>query len=158
MREQNHKRLKGFTLIEIVIVISIIGILAAIAIPNFRTYQDRGKTAAATATMKTLHIAVEAYQADNDCYPRSAGPNTAPVGLCPTYLAEWPDEETNPFNSTYDYQINNLNGQTCVGITFLGKDQSNNSQAGADQVGAVRSFSDSDDLFINLGCGVRICQ
>ena len=88
--------------------------------------------------------------------PGVRAPNTAPVGLCPTYLAEWPDEETNPFNSTYDYQINNLNGQTCVGITFLGKDQSNKQPGwSGSSRGGPEVFQDSDDLFINLGCGVR---
>lgn len=58
------RKKKGFTLIELMIVISIIGVLAAIAIPNFRTVRNRANKKACFANQKTLAGALEMYNLD----------------------------------------------------------------------------------------------
>jgi type IV pilus assembly protein PilA len=59
---------KGFTLIELMIVVAIIGILAAIAIPNFVKFQCRSKQSEAKGNLKSMYVAQESYRAEFDSY------------------------------------------------------------------------------------------
>ncbi|MFC1838806.1 type IV pilin protein [Thermodesulfobacteriota bacterium] len=64
----NKKNEKGFTLIELMIVIAIIGILAAIAIPQFSAYRTRSYNSAAQSDVRNIATAQEAYYVDNSTY------------------------------------------------------------------------------------------
>ena len=59
---------KGFTLIELMIVVAIIGILAAIAIPNFMKFQSRSKQSEAKSNLKAMFTAEKAYYQEVDTY------------------------------------------------------------------------------------------
>ncbi len=76
-----NKNEKGFTLIELMIVIAIIGILAAIAIPQFNAYRARSFNAASNTDLRNVMTAEEGYFTDYDTYTAVAGNLTGSYGL-----------------------------------------------------------------------------
>jgi type IV pilus assembly protein PilE len=64
---------KGFTLIELMIVVAVIGILAAIAYPNYVDYVRRGNVADATSQLQDFKLRMEQRFADNRTYVRGTG-------------------------------------------------------------------------------------
>ena len=63
----------GFTLIELMIVVAIIGLLAAIAIPNFQNYQCKSRQAEAQLVLGQIKKAQEVYFSENNRYSSSLG-------------------------------------------------------------------------------------
>lgn len=62
----------GFTLVELMVVIVIIGVLAAVAVPSMTRQADKAKVKRAVAELKTMQTAVDAYRAEKGAYPTTA--------------------------------------------------------------------------------------
>ncbi len=72
---------KGFTLIELMIVVAIIGILAAIAIPNFLKFQAKSKQSEAKTNLKAVYTAETSYFGEKNTYESFGNVNWEPVGV-----------------------------------------------------------------------------
>ncbi|MGR5236727.1 pilin [Vibrio alfacsensis] len=82
MKTTKHKKQQGFTLIELMIVVAVIGVLAAYAVPQYQTYVKKGAAGAAYATATALKTNVEDYIAVNGSFPAtSAAINATPFSI-----------------------------------------------------------------------------
>lgn len=85
MRKVNKE--KGFTLVEIMIVVAIIAILSAIAVPNFITARTKSRTNTCISNLKLLDATIAQYAMDN----KSIGGETITMGnMIPTYIKNIP--------------------------------------------------------------------
>lgn len=98
------KKRKGFTLVELLIVIAIIALLATLVIVSLRSAQEKARDAKRVADVKQIQSAAELYYSDNNNYP-APNPNTwAQLALdLDTYLSGLPVDPNNSATSYYGY-------------------------------------------------------
>ena len=82
---------RAFTLIELLIVVAIIAILAAIAVPNFLEAQVRAKTSRVRSDMRTVAVAMESYRLDNTAHaPHDRHFGTGTLRINPVAKGQYP--------------------------------------------------------------------
>jgi type II secretion system protein G len=94
---------KGLTLIELLIVVIILGALAAIAIPRISTSSRTAKQNACDTNVDTLNTAIEMYKIDNGSYPSALTDVTSD----PNYFSSG-DIPACPYATTYEYSSNRV--------------------------------------------------
>lgn len=120
----SQRKLGGFTLIELMIAMAIVAILAAVALPNYTAYIQRGKIAEATANLAAMRVLMEQYFMDNRTYV--GGPCTSPGP------ASYFSYACNPAATTTTYTMVATGSAThgMSGFTYT-LDQANNRQTTA---------------------------
>jgi prepilin-type N-terminal cleavage/methylation domain-containing protein len=103
------KKSKGFTLIELMIVVAIIGILAAIAIPNFMNYQCKAKQTEAKSNLGSIRTNMEAYRAEHDTYNATLSSIGFATSGNPRYTYTVAAADTTTFTASASGTINSKN-------------------------------------------------
>ena len=167
---------RGFTLIELVIVIAVLGILGGLAIPRFLDAQASAKGAKIVADLRTIDSASTLYTTQHGQYPdtiSSANPSTSD-GFITNFLANWPKPDTGTFiivendgtNKTYEnitatyYTLNDqgralYNGHTVEWYLSGGStNYSDNNLVKA--ISAISTYLSKKGLSWNQRCGSTI--
>jgi general secretion pathway protein G len=123
-------RRRGFTLVEIALVVAIIGVLAALATTSWTVYRDRARKASAIATMRSISTAIDAFVASSERLPANLGeigmaglrdPWGNPfqyTNLALTPKGKWrKDRFLVPINSTYDLWSMGPDGKSVPPLT-----------------------------------------
>ena len=136
---------RGFTILELLIVIAVIAILVGIALPRFRGMREEGLITQAKGELRTLQTAVESYYIHNGSYPttfpgdlESAIPNiigtTAP---------------TDPFTASSDYGYATSDNDNYYVIYLVG--QGGNGSAAISDAGVVTETNGTSCIYVSNG-------
>lgn len=111
-------RSNGFTLVEILIVVVILGILAAVVIPQFTSASQDSKVVAFTSSVKTFAEAATVYQNITGQHLEDSGTGALPAGWEP-YVneTEWTSET--PIGGQWDFEYNSYGFTSCFGVHFF---------------------------------------
>lgn len=122
-RHESRRGERGFTLIELMIVVAIIAILAGILIPNFVNARAQAQTAACESNLRSIATALELYYADNQVYPTAADVPVQPSLLTANgvaYLNNTPkDPAAQAGSATYSLTTTQATGGSPASYTII---------------------------------------
>jgi type II secretion system protein G len=112
LADSRRKGERGFTLIELMVVVAIIALIAGIIIPNYTHARRQAAVSDTEANLKQIATALELYDADNEAYPNGQNATVDPQlfgGADNPYLNSTPTDDI--ARQVYNYTLNASNGQ-----------------------------------------------
>lgn len=103
-RKTSRKGQEGFTLIELMVVVIIIGVLAAVVVPRFSGQTEKARIAAAKAELASMKTIIDIYYVENDSYPSDNEDDDEFIGnVLEENGINWPVED--PWGHNYNYEV-----------------------------------------------------
>jgi type II secretion system protein G len=109
---------RGFTLVELLIVVAIVGIIAAIAIPSMQTAMDKAKQRGTMADMRSIGSGINYYQIDQSIFPASGTTAVVLATLTQPFVKN-AMPSTDRWNHLYGYDSD---GMSWYSLESFGKD------------------------------------
>ncbi len=134
-------RTKGFTLIEVLVVVAILGILAALVVPRIMDRPDEAKRLAAKTNVNAIVQALKLYRLDNGTYPTTdqglaalvQKPTTAPVPANWKQGGSLDNLPKDPWGGDYQYLNPGVHGE--IDVFSLGADRARGGEGNAADIG-----------------------
>lgn len=114
------KHQRGFTLLEMMVVVAIIAILAGILIPNFTRARAQAATSGCMANEKSIATALELYFTDHQSYPPTGNIDSSFLSTMNGYMNQVPIDPAAGSGQYYAYTSSNTGGVTSYTITCPG--------------------------------------
>ncbi len=152
MRVSTKKHSNGFTLVEILIVVVILGLLAAIVIPHFSSYSDESKINSFAACVKNIASAADYHYNRSGEYFEDSGSGELPADL-DDYIVSGKWTNGTPIGGVWDFEQDDLGGyKSAFGVHFNGTG-STRDDTYMEEVDAA--FDDGD---LDAGCFRKIAN
>ena len=142
---------KGFTIIELLIVIAVIAILVGIALPRFKGMRDEGNITRAKGELRTLQTAVESYRIHTGAYPAAAGFEATLIAAVPQIFSAQMNDPFAAAATPYVLVLSNGTTGNFYAIYSIGPSANGLVSAVNDTTGAVTETNGSSCIYVCNG-------